>query len=227
MKTDLRLDWCSHAAARYAVDHWHYSKRMPVFKRVSIGVWERGRFVGAVLFGQGATPELGKKFALNRTQICELTRVALTRHESPTSRIIAVALRMLASHCKNLRLVISFADTDQGHIGGIYQAGNWVYAGESVTHGYVVNGKLEHPKTLHSRYGVGGQSIPWLTKNVDPVAKRVVAGVKHRYLYALDAAMRAQIEPLRKPYPKRVASADSGTMGHQSIGGGANPTATL
>ena len=26
---------------------------------------------------------------------------------------------------------------------------------------------------------------------------------KHRYLYPLDRAMRKQIEPLRKPYPKR------------------------
>jgi hypothetical protein len=24
-KPVLKLDWCSHAAAKYAVEHWHYS----------------------------------------------------------------------------------------------------------------------------------------------------------------------------------------------------------
>jgi len=52
-KVDLRLDWCSHAAAKYAVEHWHYSKTMPVSKRVNIGVWEGEKFIGR-LFLRGA-----------------------------------------------------------------------------------------------------------------------------------------------------------------------------
>ena len=27
-KPTLKLDWCSHEAAKYAVEHWHYSKRI-------------------------------------------------------------------------------------------------------------------------------------------------------------------------------------------------------
>ena len=26
-KPVLKLDWCSHAAAKYAVEHWHYESR--------------------------------------------------------------------------------------------------------------------------------------------------------------------------------------------------------
>ena len=42
---NLHLDWCSHKAAKYAVEHWHYSKRMPKSKLVKIGVWENNVFV--------------------------------------------------------------------------------------------------------------------------------------------------------------------------------------
>lgn len=42
-----------------------------------------------------------------------------------------------------------------------------------------------------------------------------------------DDEMRKKIEPLRKPYPKRAGSADSGTAGLQPVGGGANPTPAL
>lgn len=226
-RPELRVDWCTHEAAKYAVEHWHYSKRLPVFKMVRIGAWESGKFIGVVLFGQGATPELGKRFHLKRTEICELTRVALREHKTPTTRIVRLALMFLRLQCPGIRLVVSFADTAQKHHGGIYQGGNWLYAGESVTHGYKVCGAIEHPKTLHSRYGKGGQSIPWLRQHVDPSAERVVAAVKYRYLYPLDAAMRAQIEPLRQPYPKRVRSVDSDTPAIQAGEGGAIPTRTL
>lgn len=43
----------------------------------------------------------------------------------------------------------------------------------------------------------------------------------------LDEAMKKQIEPLRKPYPKRVRSVDSDTSAIHAEIGGANPTRTL
>ena len=57
-KPELLVDWCSAEAARYAVEHWHYSRRMPRFKLSKLGVWENNAFVGVVIFGQGATPEI-------------------------------------------------------------------------------------------------------------------------------------------------------------------------
>jgi hypothetical protein len=52
-KPVLRLDWCSHAAAKYAVEHWHYSQTMPVGKLAKIGVWEDNKYIGAIIFGLG------------------------------------------------------------------------------------------------------------------------------------------------------------------------------
>lgn len=226
-KSDLKIDWATHEAAKFACEKWHYSGCLPSFKRLKIGAWENGAFIGVVLFGQGATPEYGKRFNLPATGVCELTRVALSRHRISTSRILAIALRFLKKQCPDIRLVISFADSSQGHHGGIYQATNWIYDGAVATHGYRVNGKIEHPKTLHNRYGKSGQSIPWLRKYVDKNAARVVAAIKHRYLMPLDDEIRKQIEPLRKPYPKRVRSVGGDTSAIHAEEGGSTPTRTL
>ena len=52
-KPELRLDFCSYQAAQYACRRWHYSKKIPVGKLVKIGVWEDGKFIGAIIFGDG------------------------------------------------------------------------------------------------------------------------------------------------------------------------------
>lgn len=198
---------CSHEAAKHAVMSWHYSKRMPAGKLVAYGAWE-GRFVGAVIYGRGATPKLGSPYGLDATEVCELVRVALADgHESPTSQVVSQTLRLMKANNPNMRLVVSFADTQQGHRGGIYQAGNWIYAGSVIKCWISVNGELHHPRSLGAKYGVGGQSIPWLQQNVDADARNVELPPKHRYLYPLDRAMRRQVQALALPYP----SADEGS----------------
>jgi hypothetical protein len=226
-KPILRLDWCSHEAAKYAVEHWHYSRALPGADSVKCGVWENGTFIGCVLFGRGATPELCKPYKLNTVQVCELTRVALTNHKTQTSRIVAISIRMLHRLCPALRMIVSFADSSHGHHGGIYQAGGWIFTGDSFGRYIVTNGKTEHPRTLGSRYGIGGQSIPWLRKHVDPNAKQISAEAKHRYLMPLDEEMRQRILPLAKPYPKRAGSDTKDTPVHQTGKGGSIPTPAL
>lgn len=226
----LRLDWCSHAAAKYAVEHWHYSGRMPVFKLAKLGVWEHGEFVGAVIFGVGGGNSTnGRRFGLRRAwDMAELVRVALTDHDTPTSKIVAVAIRMLKSAQSGLRLLTSFADSKQGHRGTIYQATGWLYLGAKTTNDAIlVNGEIVHPRTLYDRYGPGGQAMGWLRTHVAPDARRIITPPKHHYVYPLDKEIRARIEPMAKPYPKRATSIDSDAAGDQSAEGGANPTVAL
>ena len=51
----LRIDWATEEAARFACEHWHYSKSIPMPPMVRIGVWEARRFIGVVLFSRGAS----------------------------------------------------------------------------------------------------------------------------------------------------------------------------
>lgn len=234
-RPELRLDWCSHEAAKYAVEHWHYSRCVPNQKTVKVGVWEDSRFIGCVIFGDGANGGMFKPYGLMQVEGAELVRVALGRHATPVSRIVRIALKFLARCCPGVRLVISFADPEQGHAGGIYQAGGWLYAGmtepadEYIVKGVRMHGRaLRSTRSTHRLKNVSADNVfDWVRKVIDPKARKIAGSSKHRYLMPLDDAMRAQILPLSKPYPKRAGSSVSGTSPIQGEGGGATPTPAL
>jgi hypothetical protein len=224
-KPKLKIDWASHEAAKYACENWHYSKVIPVGKLVKVGAWESGKYIGCVIFGRGANNNMLKPFGLNADEGCELVRVALTKHETPVSKILSFALKFLKKQSPELRLVVSYADADQEHHGGIYQATNWIYDGlknANTMGAFIINGKKTHPKSVHSK-GIK-QTIEAVKKQLDPRATIFYTKGKHRYLMPLDNTMRAKIAPLAKPYPKRVKKQDSE---HPSELGGAVPTDTL
>ena len=225
---DLRLDFCSHQAAKHAVLRWHYSRTMPAAKLVRIGVWEDGRFVGAILYGSGANRHLARPFGLQGTEACELVRVALAcGREHPTSRCLAISLKMLRRQSPGLRLIVSYADTQAGHLGVIYQATNWLYLGAGTQPYLKVRGTIEHPRSLYDRYGRGGQQIAWLRQHVDPNAQRIEMPAKHKYVWPFDRTLRRQLEAKALPYPKRVGSIDGDAPGLQPGEGGSSPTPTL
>ena len=221
-KVDLKLDWCSYEAAKYAVDHWHYSETIPANRSNYIGAWENDGFIGVVIFGLGASPSLGKPYGLDNFQFAELTRVALSRHISPVSRIVAISIKFIKKHNPGLRILISFADPYHGHNGSIYQAMNWIYTGitDSSQIWQLIDGTLVDPR----RYNGHGHNKP---SHIPAGAKLIKTPGKHRYLYPLDEAMRKQIEPLRKPYPKRGLGEKDSAQQSNAETGGASPTSPL
>lgn len=203
----LTVDWATHKSAKYACEHWHYSQCMPFGKMVRVGAWEDGRFIGVVLFSRGANPQIGMPYGLNQDECVELTRVALRDHECFVSEILAEAIRFLKRKCPGLKLIVSYADVEQNHHGGIYQATNWIYEGKTGgERQFIIHGRKVHPKSLHARYNrMPGfkQNIEWVKANIDPNAiLRKTAG-KHKYLMPLDKCTRKQIIKLSKPYPER------------------------
>lgn len=183
---------CSHQAARHAVLNWHYSKAMPSGKLIKFGVWENEKFIGVVIYGRGATPNLGKPYQLEQTEICELVRVALNQHQTTVTKIISETIKMLKVSNPGLRLIVSFADPNEGHSGQIYKAGNWIYTGKSHdAKFYKVNGKVIHPR---SAYSLGKNSLQWLIENIDSNAEAVFKVGKLRFLYPLDKSMRRKIQ---------------------------------
>lgn len=199
---DLRIDWATHEAAVFACERWHYSKSIPVGPMVRVGAWESGRFIGVVLFSHGANNRLVAPYGLTMTEGCELTRVALSQHVAPVSRIVKVAIGFLRRNSPGLRLIVSFADPAFGHHGGIYQALGWLYSGtSSPSYEFRHRGvRLQKRAYTGGNFGAPKMALPPGTEKHRTVGK-------HRYLLALDDAMRAQIAPLAQPYPKRAVDA--------------------
>lgn len=227
-KAILRLDWCSHEAAKYAVKHWHYSRSLPLGGLVKVGAWERGRFIGCVIFAQGNNQHQGAAYGLTMFEVCELCRVALDEHESHVTRIVALALKFLKQQCTKTRLVVSYADPEHNHHGGIYQGGNWTFIGTggSAEAFYDAQGNRIHTRTAAPN-GNKKQFGRNTSRHRGLVARRVTLLPKWKYLMPLDADMRERILPLAKPYPKRAGSDTKDTPAHRAGEGGSTPTPAL
>jgi hypothetical protein len=204
--TQLRIAWATHEAAKFACENFHYSKSLPAGKLVKVGAWEADKFIGVVIFSRGANSKIGSLYGLTQKECCELTRVALTEHKTFVSEILAKAIKFLRESSPNVQLIVSYADVEQKHYGGIYQATNWIYKGKTDgEHYFIIKGKKTHPKSIHSKYGKGSQRIEWLRANVDSHAEIYTTVGKHKYLMPLNKKIRKKILPLHKPYPKGKA----------------------
>ena len=171
-EANLKIDWATHESAKYACKNWHYSKSIPVPPLVKVGVWENSNFIGVVMFSRGAS--------LTQDRGCELTRIALTNHITPVSRIVKIAIAFLKKNSPNLKIIISFADPQYGHHGGIYQAGNWDFIGSTNPS----NEYWHKGRRLHSR-------------QVSEKGWNIQQGKQRKTIKP----------PLAKPYPKRAKQA--------------------
>lgn len=209
---DLLVAPCTFDAAKYAVEHWHYSKSMPAGKLVKYGVWEHGAFVGVIIFSRGASPRMGlrmeRRYGLAVTQWCELTRVAMTSHEVPVTQALAAAIRLLRDDNPGLRLLLSYADPGQGHRGAIYQAGNWLFTGRVVAKvDYWWQGRWRHDRVVK-------EAFPPEVYRKFPTRE---SGGKFRYLFPLDKGMRRVVAREALPYPPPLAGEGS-TVSHRASG---------
>lgn len=207
-------------ATRYACLHFHYAKAVPV-GGIHYNIFNAdGEWCGVIMYAQGATPNIGNAYGLKQGEICELVRVALNGKQESTSQAVAMSLRQLKKDAPLMRLVVSYADCDQDHIGTIYQATNWIYEGEKITNkvtGFLIHKdgvvKKCHNKSIHSVIIVENgvrkhcpQTLEYVRKYIDPKAEYFITKGKRKYLMPLDKRMRKQILHLAKPYPKTDAN---------------------
>lgn len=200
----MRLALATPQAIRHACKYFHYSGTVPTVSYGYNVYNSEGAWCGVVCFGVGACPNIGTEYGLMQGEVLELTRVALNGKQEATSQAVALALRELHAQNPLVRLVVSYADMDQGHTGTIYQATNWTYTGLRNAGGraaFLVHGERLHPKTVYSRGW--RQSIEWLRANIDPQAELIRTKGKHKYLYPMDRKMRRQLRGVEQPYPRK------------------------
>lgn len=198
----MKLEKASGKAIRYACLNYHYSKSVPQI-RIGYSVFnENDEWCGVIIFSNGANPRIAKEYGLVQGQVVELVRVALNGKQECTSQALGKALKMLKQDAPAVKLVVSFADRNQNHIGTIYQATNWFYMDERSNEcGIMLNGKLTHRRSVGKKYGNSG--IEFLRQNIDKNAKIILGKTKIKYVYVLDKKLFTKIKQLSKPYPKK------------------------
>jgi hypothetical protein len=193
------------ATADRFVSAKHYSRRPSIFW-AGFGLVIDGKIEGVAVYGQPSPPIQRHAFRDRDFRLYELARVVVqTDAKNAASLLVGRSLQMLPAPCA----VVSYADSEWGHAGIIYQATNWTYTGPVLSHDhlYIVDGVRTHPMTLRDR----GITDPkrWARDNG---IKTVKPSPKHRYFFAVGdkrqrKSMMARLAyPIVKDYPKAEAS---------------------
>jgi hypothetical protein len=195
----------------------HYSRRAPVFWE-AFALVEDGFVEGVVIYGQPSPPIQKHSFDDRDFRLYELARLVIqTTKPNAASFLVGRSLRMLKEQPS---AVVSYADTEWGHAGVVYQATNWIYTGatKSHDHAYMVDGKRLHPMSLRDQ----GITNPkqWAAENGIQTAPPME---KHRYFYINGNKYqhRDMLSKLKYPvvgqYPKlekRMYDAGAGVLLH-------------
>lgn len=161
---------------------------------------------GACVYGQPSPAVQKHAFKDRDFRLYELSRLVIqTKERNAASFLVGNSLRMLDSRCA----VVSYADTEYGHAGIVYQATNWIYTGATVSHdmSYVVEGKRVHPMTLRDK-GIT-DPVRWAKENG---IEMIPPKKKHRYFQLAGSKssrkdmMRKLNYPIISPYPKSPRS---------------------
>lgn len=149
-----------------------------------------------VVFSIPANKNLGPYLFGPDVQVRELARLWAPDNHEPNalSRAVSAAIKRLKTDSPEVCALVSFADPNVGHHGGVYQAMSWIYTGQSSeSRGYLAeDGRIVARRAFHSNKV---SRVPDL-----PVVRRVG---KHRYAKPLNkyAARRLRLPAL--PYPMR------------------------
>ena len=118
-----------HEASEWFL-HKHYAKRMPSIVHL-YGLFSEGDMIGVVSYGIPASPNVceGVCGVEYKGHVLELTRLVVNDNapKNSASFLVGNTLRLLPTP----KILLSYADTSQGHVGYIYQATNWIYTGLS------------------------------------------------------------------------------------------------
>lgn len=125
-------------------------------KGYTIGAKIDDLLIGCITFSSITRKEIAKKQKLCHTQVRELVRMCIhPEFHKPNfgSWLMSRAIHFFKEKYPDVKMLISFADTTQGHDGGIYKASNWLFDGEtgSSYHYANKNGEKFHKKTIYDR----------------------------------------------------------------------------
>jgi hypothetical protein len=166
----------------------HYAGRMPSIS-FSFGLYVDDELEGVVTYGSPASPSLCKGVCGEqwRHNVIELNRLVLkTNRHNDASFLVGNSLKLLSGP----KVVVSYADSAQEHIGVVYQATNFLFTGTTKP-----RTDMASKDGKHSRHSLGDRS------------NRVARSAKHRYVFFVGSKterklMRKDLRYPVLPYPK-------------------------
>ena len=191
-------------AMRIVIDNHYLHRKAPC--SFAYGLFDKSnRVVGVVTYGTPSSAPLRKGICGEdeKDNVIELTRLWVDDSvpKNGESFLIGNTIKLI-----NKEIVVSYAEIQQGHLGVVYQATNWLYMGLSAKRtNWTVEGLDKHCQTLADKY-----TAKEIREKFGDKFKLVERPRKHRYLF-LNCDRRRKRQLLKKlrykleDYPKTLA----------------------
>jgi hypothetical protein len=176
----------------------HYAKRLCSIS-YSFGLFNLDNIlIGICTFGSPPSRSLciGVCGIENAYKVNELNRLCV--NDGLEKNVLSFFVSNCLKQLPNDLIIVSYADTSQGHNGYIYQATNWIYTGLSAkrTERYDLNNPNKHSKSV----------VENKNNNYKELAVRN-RPQKHRYIFFTGTKtqvkkLKSQLKYAKKDYPK-------------------------
>ena len=184
----------------------HYARRLcPI--SYAFGAWQDNKLQGVVTYGTPASSPLrsGVCGEAWENSVAELNRLCCNSIKNLASILVGRSLSMLPKPL----IVVSYADLQQGHVGYVYQATNFLYTGLSAKRtDWAIKG-LEHlhGATIADESRGKENRAAWMREKYGDAFYLKERSRKHRYIYFCGnnkqkKQMRNALKYTVEPYPK-------------------------
>ena len=184
----------------------HYARRMcPI--SYAFGAYRKGHLIGIITYGTPASAPLrsgicGPTYA---KYVLELNRLCCDSEKNLASIIVGKSLKQLPQPS----IVVSYADTAQGHVGYVYQATNFLYTGLSAKRtDWTIKGREHlHGATVADESRGQPNRAAWMRAKYGDAFYLKPRPRKHRYVFfvASSTQRKSLLKSLKypvTPYPK-------------------------
>ncbi len=165
---------------------------------------ESDRLVGVIVYGTPSSAPLRRGICGEEESgnVIELTRLWVEdgTPKNAESFLIGNTIKLV-----NKEIIVSFAEIEQGHLGIVYQATNWIYTGLSAKRtNWTISGVDKHCQTLADKY-----TAAEIRDKYGDKFSLVPRSRKHRYVF-FNCRSNRKKELMRKlkypilPYPKSL-----------------------
>ena len=169
----------------YQTDDEHKFFAEPEEKLIGVACY--GFPVGRRVLGSIFSEEI-----LKTRNLLELTRLFIYDGYGKNIESLAISLsfKWLKENAPKIKVLVSYADPEQGHDGAIYQATNWIYQGcgdfqlaPTYSLRLTENGEWMHSRSVYSKFGSADPKK--LPKQIGHTFWLKKEATKHRYIYFL------------------------------------------
>tara|TARA_Y100000310_G_scaffold311675_1_gene358168 strand:+ start:241 stop:999 length:759 start_codon:yes stop_codon:yes gene_type:complete len=173
------------------------------------------KLAGVAIYGYPVGAQAPKSISprLKPEQSLELTRLFVFDEYGKNMESVSLSktFNWLKQNAPDIKVLISYSDPEQQHLGVIYQATNWIYQGNALglMPNYDVrleeNSKWIHSRTVFSMYG--SSNLEHLKREIGHTFWRKKTAEKHRYVYLLcgkgeKKKIMKEMKHPPLPYPK-------------------------